>query len=856
MDDVEGKPEDKPDVSKTKRKHVSSESSSSDSDCSSSSDSSNKKLCTLQWQKYFTILNLVESFRTKAFVKRAEVINMRRNGITKHIKEPLLKAVIRKIPPSSSSLFNAEAFTAKIEHHGGMSLRALQAFPRREQRLTNRPRRAIAITHMQATLSHVMPRHARKMLPRSRICPSGVITIIAILRKDIITVDLRLGPAVPFADVDQDNSKSHKISLKLLENEELPPRGTDTIREVNIDMRFRAGRLAQFYSIWENMNAPDHVLQMLKGYRIPFLQKPPLVYPNRFDNNLKCPQSDEMSHIINQMKEQGVLEVVDPSPSFISTMFIVPKSDGSPRPIFNLKALNRYVMAENFGLINVHRVPNFIQPKDWLCKIDLSQAYFHLPISPSHRRFLRLIYGQEFMQMTCLPFGLSTAPKTFATFTNWIAQVLRDMNIRIIVYLDDFLIAHQDKNMLARHVEVVVRKLETLGWLINYQKSQLTPQKALIYLGVWDAWRNQKRLPDEKIPILIGKIQQMLSAARTNRKTLERLVGLLNFASFTVPRGRLNYRALLNLLNSVPRFLSETFAIPDRVKADLMWWLHHCRTPSPIHLPPPSHFLTTDASDLAWGAQLDDQALTGFWTKSEQTLHCNQKEMLAVQRVLEGHCQYLSNSTVLVQCDNKTVLAYLRNQGGTKSNPLLELTFQIFCILEQYHIHLNLVHIPGKYNSHADHLSRLRQTPEWHLLPGATEKVFSKWGVPQIDLFASHRAHVVMNYASLDQNDPTALFHDAFSQVWNYNLAWVFPPPYLVPKVLAHLNQATGVYLLVVPRWSRVYWRADIRSRAQAAPFTLRSLEKFLIDVTTGLPPPKVQDMVLEVWKCGGGQRT
>ncbi|XP_063371784.1 uncharacterized protein LOC134660016 [Cydia amplana] len=51
---------------------------------------------------------------------RAEVINMRRNGITKHIKEPLLKAAIRKIPPSSSSLFNAEEFTAKIEHHGGV----------------------------------------------------------------------------------------------------------------------------------------------------------------------------------------------------------------------------------------------------------------------------------------------------------------------------------------------------------------------------------------------------------------------------------------------------------------------------------------------------------------------------------------------------------------------------------------------------------------------------------------------------------------------------------------------------------------------------------------------------------------
>jgi hypothetical protein len=51
---------------------------------------------------------------------RAEVLNMRRNGIMKHIKDPLIKAAIRKIPPTSASLFSAEAFSNKIENHGGV----------------------------------------------------------------------------------------------------------------------------------------------------------------------------------------------------------------------------------------------------------------------------------------------------------------------------------------------------------------------------------------------------------------------------------------------------------------------------------------------------------------------------------------------------------------------------------------------------------------------------------------------------------------------------------------------------------------------------------------------------------------
>ncbi|XP_047536575.1 uncharacterized protein LOC125070670 [Vanessa atalanta] len=506
---------------------------------------------------------------------------------------------------------------------------------------------------------------------------------------------------------------------------------------------FKGGQLKNFRKRWEELGATPFILKVISGSRIPFVQRPPLVYPSpAVAKNYATKPSVQMTLQIEELKSLGILEKpVSLTPAFFSRVFLVKKSDGGFRPIFDLRELNRFVKTKHFQLISHVTVPEFLQPGDWLIKADISQAYFHLPITASHRPFLRLFYKQEMLQMTSLPFGLSSAPRLFSAVTFWVAETQRKRGMRILVYLDDFLLVHQNPSKLASQAAEAVDLLEFLGWKVNYSKSALTPVRSLDFLGInWDTEQNIMSLPIKKKMSISTALTSMLTKKTCNLRELQRLLGQLNFACFVIPRGRLHCRHLQIFLRQFPRNLPKVkLDIPRRVMRNLHWWLGAVDLTTPIHSVGVSHFLTTDASDIGWGAVLDKTTMSGSWTTQQKLWHCNKKEMFAVLSAVRGHAKSLRNSHVLLQTDNKTIIAYIRKEGGTHSIGLLSLTFQLLTLLDKWNIILSAQYLPGRYNAIADRLSRRRPIPEWHLLPLATREIFRRWGKPDVDIFASRR---------------------------------------------------------------------------------------------------------------------
>ena len=81
---------------------------------------------------------------------------------------------------------------------------------------------------------------------------------------------------------------------------------------------------------------------------------------------------------ITELLQKNAIEEVIPllQPGFYSNLFLVPKKDGGQRPVINLKALNRFVLKENFKMEGIHTVKDLLRQGDWLAKVDLKDSFF------------------------------------------------------------------------------------------------------------------------------------------------------------------------------------------------------------------------------------------------------------------------------------------------------------------------------------------------------------------------------------------------------------------------------------------------------------------------------------------------
>ena len=119
----------------------------------------------------------------------------------------------------------------------------------------------------------------------------------------------------------------------------------------------------------------------------------------------------------------------------------------------------------------------------WVFSIDPKDAYFHIPIHPSSRKFLKICRGEEVFQFKTLPFGISSALWLFTKIFKQLAIILRRY-IAIHQHLDHWLNKQWPRENSIQDRQKTLLLCQQMGCLINWDKSELNPTQQLDFVGV------------------------------------------------------------------------------------------------------------------------------------------------------------------------------------------------------------------------------------------------------------------------------------------------------------------------------------------------------------------------------------
>ena len=384
------------------------------------------------------------------------------------------------------------------------------------------------------------------------------------------------------------------------------------------------GRLSKFVEGWKHITNDPYVLSIIaKGYRLHFRQ----ILGMR-------------EQITLMLQKNAITEMPPNSPGFYSNVFLVRKASGGWRPVIDLKNLNAHIHAPHLCMFTTNSVLSSIRKGDYAFKIDLQDAYFHVPIHPSSRKYLRFAFENKVYQFRVLPFGLNTAPQIFTRLGHTVTGYLHRLGISVIPYLDDWLIHHPDRQIL-RHQAQLLSTLDLVGFVLNRKKSELDLVQDLQFLGIrLRLDLGEASLPQSKAWEIVARERHLSSLRVLTYHQVSQLMGSLNWASGLIPLGRLYLRPLQRHFHSLG--LTDRFTPPRQsdplVLANILWHLQDLRfltSGIPIRTFQAEFTIFTDASTQGWGAHMGDSQISGTWTRTDLKLHINCLEFKAVVSALQ-----------------------------------------------------------------------------------------------------------------------------------------------------------------------------------------------------------------------------
>ena len=214
------------------------------------------------------------------------------------------------------------------------------------------------------------------------------------------------------------------------------------------------------------------ILQYVRGYQIPFTNKIPFQSVTPRDLIMNQKHTEVMEEEVRNMIEKGEVKLVQPCiDQYLSNVFIVNKKEGEFRPVINLKTLNAHVPYSHFKMEGLGVLKELLCHQDLMVKLDL----FYCALGRRLTKECTLQMEKKNLSVPLHVFQSAPAPRVFTKLMKVPITLMRRINIRFIIYLDDIPLmgsTQQEEIIMIRDTKIYL--LQHLGFLINLKKSALT----------------------------------------------------------------------------------------------------------------------------------------------------------------------------------------------------------------------------------------------------------------------------------------------------------------------------------------------------------------------------------------------
>jgi hypothetical protein len=421
---------------------------------------------------------------------------------------------------------------------------------------------------------------------------------------------------------------------------------------------------------WWQKNASPQVVTLIREGITPQWHLPPLLsvqgrQGSNLDQAQKILADYEKSGAVKRVGAEGTRHLL---PWFLISK-VEPTGDTKWRFISDCREINQHFQVQKFRLDHLQQIYPQLKKGEWAAKIDLKDAYFHLPVNEALRPFLRHKVGDQVWEYQAGPFGLNVMPQLFQGVVKTFEKKWRKVGVQVYIYLDDILIVAPTEKTLKKHLDLVVQDLLDSGFKINSKKSTLEPSQVVNHLGfVLNFQEGKVQLVPQKMKGIRKELGKFITKTEMSKRQISAILGQIRANLLALPFLRAFTGDLVEFLakKAQDSWDSKHLISPEikgelkKVRELLEFWSGR---PFPQKA---TRILHSDSSDLGWGGldPISGEKIQEYW-RDKKDLHINVKEMEAAINTVRSLSK--RNETVELNVDNQVIYYYLSKGGGRKT---------------------------------------------------------------------------------------------------------------------------------------------------------------------------------------------